>query len=173
MFVWKGIVFCQSYVPLPLTGPCRLGNTTAPKSEAHKCPSGEVPLVFVPVGTPGGHPSNQKQHSWAPVKPPRGQTLRSPRHATSWGQSIDKYRNIKNMVYRYKKVSKLDLEFRIRSAGRSLEPRFYVLICLHHLFMFVYTCLYYLYFYTKVTSAPSRDLWWFLLCLWPRQARKR
>ena len=26
-------------------------------SEAQKCPSGEVPLVFVPVGTPGGHPS--------------------------------------------------------------------------------------------------------------------
>ena len=39
-----------------------------------------MPLVFVPVGTPGGHPSNQKQeNSWAPVKPPRGQTRRSPR----------------------------------------------------------------------------------------------
>ena len=28
-------------------------------SEAQKCPQGEVPLVFVPVGTPGGHSSNQ------------------------------------------------------------------------------------------------------------------
>ena len=27
-------------------------------NEAQKCPSGEVPLVLVPVGTPGGHPSN-------------------------------------------------------------------------------------------------------------------
>ena len=27
-------------------------------NEAQKCPYGEVPLVFVPVGTTGGQPSN-------------------------------------------------------------------------------------------------------------------
>ena len=29
-------------------------------NEARKCPQGEVPSVFVPVGTPGGHSPNQK-----------------------------------------------------------------------------------------------------------------
>ena len=36
------------------------GVAQASINEAQKCPEGEVPLVFVPVGTPGGHPSNQK-----------------------------------------------------------------------------------------------------------------
>ena len=40
--------------------------------EARKCPQGEVPLVIVPVGTPGGHPSNQKQDPPGPQKSPRG-----------------------------------------------------------------------------------------------------
>ena len=37
--------------------------------------------MLVPVGTPGGHLSKLKKtrHAWAPAKPPRGQTLRSPR----------------------------------------------------------------------------------------------
>ena len=34
-------------------------NDAVPRlNEAQKCPWGEVPLVLIPVGTPGGHPSN-------------------------------------------------------------------------------------------------------------------
>ena len=36
-----------------------------------------MPLVFVPVGTPGGTPlQSETTHSWAHVKPPRGQTTK-------------------------------------------------------------------------------------------------
>ena len=38
----------------------RLSGERSLVDEAQKCPWGEVPLVFVPVGTPGGQPSNQK-----------------------------------------------------------------------------------------------------------------
>ena len=38
-------------------------------NEAQKCPSGEVPLVFVPVGTPGAHPN---ETLLGPNKAPKG-----------------------------------------------------------------------------------------------------
>ena len=40
-------------------------------SKAQKCPEGEVPLVFVPRGTPGGHPSDYKSYV-RPCKAPQG-----------------------------------------------------------------------------------------------------
>ena len=44
--------------------------------------------MFVPAGTPGVHPSSLKQDiHWAPIKPPRGQTLRSPRPKRSGSHS--------------------------------------------------------------------------------------
>ena len=49
-------------------------------NEAQKCPRGEVPLVFVPIGDPWGTPLQvETSYAWGPVKPPRGQPLRSPR----------------------------------------------------------------------------------------------
>ena len=54
-------------------------------SEAQKCPKGEVPSVFVPVGDPWGTLLQAEiRDSRAPVKSPRGgQTLRSPRPKVS------------------------------------------------------------------------------------------
>ena len=40
--------------------------------EARECPSGEVPLVFVPVGTPGGHPPMRNKRFLGPYKAPKG-----------------------------------------------------------------------------------------------------
>ena len=41
-------------------GTSTVTGVTACLSEAQKCPSGEVPLAFVPVETPGGHSFNKK-----------------------------------------------------------------------------------------------------------------
>ena len=46
--------------------------TWASISEAQKCPWEEVTLVFVPLGTPVGHPSNEKQTTPGPVSSPLG-----------------------------------------------------------------------------------------------------
>ena len=47
-------------------------------SEAQKCPKEKCP--FCPRGDPWGTPLHLEiRHVWAPVRPPRGQTLRSPR----------------------------------------------------------------------------------------------
>ena len=39
-------------------------------NEAQKCPSGEVPLVFVLVGTPGGHPPMRNKTLLGPYQAP-------------------------------------------------------------------------------------------------------
>ena len=41
-----------------------------PPNEAQKCPYGEVPFVLVPVGTPGGHHSNEKLAIRGPLQSP-------------------------------------------------------------------------------------------------------